>query len=170
MLVHLVRPSGRRVVVGVPESCEAPANTACSGEIAHSGHRSNICACVCCADERAAADQHHVSGDTGLPPAGPPHVGRRGSRAGFDYEDIDDLRIAVSELCSLISGAPSGDITLRFQIEDGVVEVEGHASQGTLVENEFSRMIVDAVVDDLELQSDGDATTFRCTKHSSTTA
>ena len=69
-----------------------------------------------------------------------------GSRAGFDYEDIDDLRIAVSELCSLISGAPSGDITLRFQIDEGVVEVEGHASQGTLVENEFSRMIVDAVV------------------------
>jgi serine/threonine-protein kinase RsbW len=93
-----------------------------------------------------------------------------GSRAGFDYEDIDDLRIAVSELCSLVSGAPSGDITLSFQIEDGVVEVEGHASQGTLVENEFSRMIVDAVVEGLEFQSDGEATTFRCTKRSSTSA
>jgi serine/threonine-protein kinase RsbW len=93
-----------------------------------------------------------------------------GSRAGFDYEDIDDLRIAVSELCGLISGAPSGDITLRFQIEDGVVEVEGHASQGTLVENEFSRMIVDAVVEGLELQSDGEATMFRCMKRSNTSA
>ena len=93
-----------------------------------------------------------------------------GSRAGFDYEDIDDLRIAVSELCSLISGALDGDITLKFQIEDGAVEVEGHASPGALVENEFSRMIVDAVVDDLELRSEGDATAFRCTKRSSTSA
>ena len=93
-----------------------------------------------------------------------------GSRAGFDYEDIDDLRIAVSELCGLISGSPSGDITLRFQIGEGVVDVEGHAAQGTLVENEFSRMIVDAVVEGLELQSDGEATTFRCTKRSSTSA
>ncbi len=93
-----------------------------------------------------------------------------GSRAGFDYEDIDDLRIAVSELCGLISGALGGDITLGFQIEEGLIEVEGHASPGALVENEFSRMIVDAVVDDLELQSDGDASTFRCTKRSSTPA
>ena len=42
-----------------------------------------------------------------------------GSRAGFDYEDIDDLRIAVSELCSLISGAPGGEITLEFHVEPG---------------------------------------------------
>jgi len=93
-----------------------------------------------------------------------------GSRAGFDYEDIDDLRIAVSELCSLISGALGGAVTLTFRIGEGRVEVEGRAVPGALVENEFSRMIVDAVVDDLELQSDGDAGAFRCTKRSSTPA
>ena len=89
---------------------------------------------------------------------------------GYVISTSDDLRIAVSELCGLISGSPSGDITLRFQIGEGVVDVEGHAAQGTLVENEFSRMIVDAVVDDLEFQTDGDATRFRCTKRSSTSA
>jgi len=93
-----------------------------------------------------------------------------GSRAGFDYEDIDDLRIAVSELCSLISGSPGGDITLTFQFGDGVVGVEGRADPGTVAENEFSRMIVDAVVDDLELHTEDGASAFRCTKRSSTPA
>ncbi len=93
-----------------------------------------------------------------------------GSRAGFDYEDIDDLRIAVSELCTLISGALGGDITLTFVFAPGVVDVEGRATAGALVENEFSRMIVAAVVDDLELESDNGASAFRCTKRSSTPA
>jgi serine/threonine-protein kinase RsbW len=93
-----------------------------------------------------------------------------GSRAGFDYEDIDDLRIAVSELCTLISGFLGGDITLKFQFDQGVVDVAGRAAPGALVENEFSRMIVDAVVDDLELQSEGGTSAFRCTKRSSTPA
>ncbi len=51
-----------------------------------------------------------------------------GSRAGFDYEDIDDLRIAVSELCSLISDADGADITLEFSVEPGVVGVAGRAT------------------------------------------
>ena len=91
-----------------------------------------------------------------------------GSRAGFDYEDIDDLRIAVSELCILISGAPGGDITLEFHVEPGVVAVDGRASPGALVENEFSRTIVEAVVDDLELSSDDGSSAFRCMKRAST--
>ena len=92
-----------------------------------------------------------------------------GSRAGFDYEDIDDLRIAVSELCSLISGADGGDITLEFSVEPGVVGVAGRASSTTpLAANEFSRMIVDAVVDDLELSSDAGTSAFRCVKRAST--
>jgi serine/threonine-protein kinase RsbW len=93
-----------------------------------------------------------------------------GSRAGFDYEDIDDLRIAVSELCSLISGSPGGDITLKFHYDDGVVGVEGRAEPGTVAENEFSRMIVDAVVEELELHTEDGASAFRCTKRSSTPA
>lgn len=91
-----------------------------------------------------------------------------GSRAGFDYEDIDDLRIAVSELCILISGAPGGEITLEFHVESGVVAVDGRASPGTLIENEFSRTIIEAVVDDLELRSDNGTSAFRCTKRAST--
>lgn len=91
-----------------------------------------------------------------------------GSRAGFDYEDIDDLRIAVSELCILISGVFGGHITLQFHVEPGAVAVHGRASPGALVENEFSRTIVEAVVDDLELSSEDGSSAFRCMKRAST--
>src|SRR6476619_4234958 len=36
------------------------------------------------------------------------------SRAGLDYEEIDDVRIAVSELCSLVSVDPGSTVTLAF--------------------------------------------------------
>src|SRR5438874_13729418 len=69
-----------------------------------------------------------------------------GSRAGFDYEDIDDLRIAVSELCALITGAPDAAVTLEFSVEQGNVTVDGRAEPGSLVDNELSRAIAQAVV------------------------
>jgi serine/threonine-protein kinase RsbW len=91
-----------------------------------------------------------------------------GSRAGFDYEDIDDLRIAVSELCVLVSGQGDGEITLAFAVSPGTVGVDGRASPGAVVESALSRMIVEAVVDDLELSSENGTSRFRCTKRSRT--
>jgi serine/threonine-protein kinase RsbW len=87
-----------------------------------------------------------------------------GSRAGFDYEDVDDLRIAVSECCALISGSPEGTITLEFFVQPGSVTVGGSAAPGQLSDNALSRTIVEAVVDDLELTAEAGTATFRCTK------
>ena len=53
-------------------------------------------------------------------------------------------------------------------MEPGIVAVDGRAAPGALVENEFSRMIVEAVVDDLELSSDDGTSAFRCMKRAST--
>ena len=54
-----------------------------------------------------------------------------GSRAGFDYEDIDDLRIAVSELCTLISGGPAGTITLSSSRGEASSTVRGQRHPGS---------------------------------------
>ena len=91
-----------------------------------------------------------------------------GSRAGFDYEDIDDLRIAVSELCALITGSAGGALTLAFSVEAGGVTVDGRAESGSFVENELSRAIVQAVVDEFELSTPDDGSTaFHCVKRGS---
>ncbi|MHB1547144.1 MAG: ATP-binding protein [Acidimicrobiales bacterium] len=46
-----------------------------------------------------------------------------GTRAGFDIEDIEDLRLAVEEL-SLSVSTGSGALRLRFDVEAGCVAVE----------------------------------------------
>lgn len=86
------------------------------------------------------------------------------SRAGFDYEEIDDLRIAVSELCTLVSGNIGASLTLEFSLEPLRVVVHGTATPGSISENEFSRTIVTALVDHFEISSDAGSTRFRATK------
>jgi serine/threonine-protein kinase RsbW len=79
------------------------------------------------------------------------------SRAGFDYEEIDDLRIAVTELCHLLIGADAkGEVTLAFHVTPDGVTIEGHAAQpGNPVDNEFSETLIATVVDEHSL-TDGD--------------
>jgi anti-sigma regulatory factor (Ser/Thr protein kinase) len=46
------------------------------------------------------------------------------SRGGFDVEQIEDLRLAVDELCvSLIRGTSGGRMTLTFDGDDDRIEV-----------------------------------------------
>jgi serine/threonine-protein kinase RsbW len=87
-----------------------------------------------------------------------------GSRAGFDYEDVDDLRIAVSELCSLLGGSADSAVTLEFDVAPGRVGVRGRAAPGNLVDSELSRTIVDAVVDEVRLKAEDGVAWFECTK------
>jgi serine/threonine-protein kinase RsbW len=86
------------------------------------------------------------------------------SRAGFDYEEIDDLRIAVSELCALASGHDGANLTLDFALEPRGIVVRGAATPGAIAENELSRTIVTALVDDFEITTEGGSTRFRATK------
>jgi serine/threonine-protein kinase RsbW len=94
------------------------------------------------------------------------------SRAGLDYEEIDDTRIAVSELCSLLSGDPAASITLGFVVEPGVLSVTGESITGRspAPANELSQAIIDAVVDEHAFGTDGDTTTFRITKRARASA
>jgi serine/threonine-protein kinase RsbW len=49
-----------------------------------------------------------------------------GSTAGFDVDGVDDLRIAVDELCSaLFELADGGPVELAFAVRDQGVDVEG---------------------------------------------
>jgi serine/threonine-protein kinase RsbW len=88
------------------------------------------------------------------------------SRAGLDYEEIDDVRIAISELCSLVSLDASGTITLAFAAEPGRLTVTGESATGRaeVAGNELSQAIIGAVVDDHSLETEGGVTRFRVTK------
>jgi serine/threonine-protein kinase RsbW len=90
------------------------------------------------------------------------------SRAGLDYEEIDDVRIAISELCSLLSGAPGGTITLGFAAGSGSLTVSGEAATppGAKRNDDLSRTIIEAVVDEHTMVAEAGVTRFQVTKRS----
>jgi hypothetical protein len=86
------------------------------------------------------------------------------TRAGFDFEEVDDFRIGVSELCSLLlSGAPA-PLELTFTVAPGKVLVDGSTRGGAPREDVLARTIVAAVLDEHEMVVEGDALRFRATK------
>jgi serine/threonine-protein kinase RsbW len=90
------------------------------------------------------------------------------TRAGFDLEEIDDLRIGVDELCAAIVGpeAPQDrTVVLHFSFAAGTVEVSGRC-RGTATPSldELSRSICAAVVDEYALESVAGDRRFRLSK------
>ena len=90
--------------------------------------------------------------------------------AGLGVDDVDDLRIAVDELCAtLIEAGTQGPLTLTFRFDDGRVEVTGEvASHRGLDANDrrlvLSNEILSVVTDEHELAEDGDHLKFRLLK------
>ena len=92
-------------------------------------------------------------------------AGAIASRADFDVEEIEDLRLAVGELCvSLADGKKDGRLQLRYVRDDDRIEVEcafiaasvGDGSSPTVEEkNDLSARIVDALVDEHGHDSEG---------------
>ncbi|HSO95117.1 MAG TPA: ATP-binding protein [Acidimicrobiia bacterium] len=89
------------------------------------------------------------------------------SRAGFDYEEIEDLRIAVSEMCAMLSSDDGAELTLTFRVEADAVTVGGsspHARSEATEDLALAQALVAAVVDEHDLSTDGDVSTFRLVK------
>ena len=90
-----------------------------------------------------------------------------GSRVGLDYEEIDDLRMAVSEMCHLLIGEGwPGSVTLQFTIDADVIAVDGHTPGPVppTSSNDFTEVILDTVTDFHELIDDGDERRFKVVK------
>lgn len=94
-----------------------------------------------------------------------------GSRLGFSYDQVEDLRLAIDELCFGLTGATGrlGTVHVRFVVEgDGLeVSAEGHFEDSlpTPPESEWSKVILAALVDDHELASGPNGPSFRLIKH-----
>ena len=74
------------------------------------------------------------------------------TRLGFSYDEVEDLRIAVGEACSvLIADPPAGRLEVIYRLEDDAVEVV--ATADTAVGNgagsaDLTVQILGAVVDE----------------------
>jgi anti-sigma regulatory factor (Ser/Thr protein kinase) len=97
------------------------------------------------------------------------------SRAGFSFEDIEDLRIGVDELCHLLMAPGTQDehLHLTFTLQPDTVTVEGegparNSGDPVVEQSELSQTIVTAVVDEHEVSRDGASLRFRLKKHAPT--
>jgi serine/threonine-protein kinase RsbW len=93
------------------------------------------------------------------------------SRMGFTYDEVEDLRIAIDELCLSLVGttARAGNIELRYTADANglIVEGAGHFddSSGTAPElSPLSRQILSAVVDEHDVAAGELGPTFRLLK------
>jgi len=90
--------------------------------------------------------------------------------AGLGIDDVDDLRIAVDELCTtLLEAGGDGPLTLSFAYGNGHVTVSGRVAAQHPVDagdrrQLLSKEILAVVADEHELLTDGDDLTFRLVK------
>ena len=82
-------------------------------------------------------------------------------RLGFNFDEIEDVKIAVDELCFALVGTRGreGDLTVTYRLLPGALEIEGRGTfAGGSVDpstSELSAQILAAVVDEHELQREG---------------
>jgi serine/threonine-protein kinase RsbW len=93
------------------------------------------------------------------------------SRVGFTLDEVDDLRIAIDELCFSLVGPNGrlGTVTVRYQLlPDGViVEGQGHFEDGvdhTPLLSPMSMQILTTVADECQLEPGLEGPTFRLLK------
>jgi len=79
-----------------------------------------------------------------------------GSRLQFDYDDIEDLRIAVGEIYGLLGDDPACRITVRclLDTESLTVEASREPAGAPLEVPDLTRRILEGVVDAVTIDAD----------------
>jgi hypothetical protein len=89
-------------------------------------------------------------------------------RAGLDYDEVEDFRIAVDELCHLLMSSTDHEISVSFGVVGRSVLARGRAQRrsGTPLSplNELSRTIIASVADHHELTDSDDLLGFAVMK------
>ena len=93
------------------------------------------------------------------------------SRISFTLEDIEDLKIAVDELCAYITGPQgrSGRLQVSFALREDGIRIKGTGRYSEPYEvrtelTEFSRMILETVADTAALSTSDGLPIFTVTK------
>ena len=96
---------------------------------------------------------------------------------GFTVDEVEDLRLAIDELCFALTGSPppTGTVELRYRLDGSLLQVEGvgHFKNGAslpLTLTDLSERILNALVDEHELLADNGVPRFRLVKNRHTTA
>jgi hypothetical protein len=92
------------------------------------------------------------------------------SRLGFSFDEVEDLRLAIDELCYGLTGPEGrpGTVSIRYDLapERLVIEGEGDFGEGTapVTLSELSEIMLSALVDEHHLDAGRNGPRFRLVK------
>ena len=92
------------------------------------------------------------------------------SRLGFTFDEVEDLRLAIDELCYGLTGAEGrpGMVEIRYVLRPDllIIEGEGHfeSDPGPIKLGELSTIMLDALVDEHQLDEGIDGPHFKLVK------
>jgi serine/threonine-protein kinase RsbW len=86
-------------------------------------------------------------------------AGDMGGRVGFSIDELDDVRLAVDEVCAILIGARGPVLEIRMQARDRTLVMEGRVpdARAEISPSELSEMLLGALVDSCEFSRDGRA-------------
>jgi hypothetical protein len=84
-------------------------------------------------------------------------AGDMGGRVGFSIDELDDVRLAVDEMCAVLIGARGEMIEIRMQALDRTLLVEARVpdARAEIAPSELSEMLLGALVDSCEFSVRG---------------
>jgi serine/threonine-protein kinase RsbW len=84
-------------------------------------------------------------------------AGDMGGRVGFSIDELDDVRLAVDEMCAILIGGRGAVIEIRMQARDRTLLVEGRVpdARAEISPSELSEMLLGALVDSCEFSVRG---------------
>jgi len=84
-------------------------------------------------------------------------AGDMGGRVGFSIDELDDVRLAVDEMCAVLIGARGAVIEIRMQARDRTLLFEGRVpdARAEIAPSELSEMLLGALVDSCEFSVRG---------------
>jgi serine/threonine-protein kinase RsbW len=88
---------------------------------------------------------------------------------GFGLRDIEDLRVAIDEMCAVVieDAEPGLELALHYRVDGDRLEIEGHCKQvGPAPDiHPVARELLAMTADEFDVSNNNGGRTFRLVKH-----
>jgi serine/threonine-protein kinase RsbW len=93
-------------------------------------------------------------------------VGDMGGRVGFSVDELDDVRLAIDEVCATLISAGGTVLEIRMQAVDRALTIEGSSpdARNAAAPTELSEILLSALVDSCVFTTRDDAVHFEMRK------